>query len=315
MGQKMLIDQHKRHIHKLRISLLDACNMRCLYCMPEKNKFMPRRDWLKSDELIDICSNLVNFGIDEIRVTGGEPLLRSDFLHIINGLSELKLEKLGLTTNAIRLKQYLPELQKTNCKHINISLDSIDRDNFKKITKTDALLPILDAILKAKELDFKVKINTVLMKGINDHEVIDLIKFAEKNEIEIRFLELMNIGVVAPYFEKVFISAEDIIKKVETNWQLKKIEMPFDSTSFNFRTQNGGNVGFIASESKPFCSGCSRLRLDPKGKLRPCLMVNEGVNLKGLKESELKGVLDKLINKKPTYRLKNLEQPMYQIGG
>ncbi len=315
MSINELRDKHGRHIHKLRISLLDACNMRCLYCMPEKQVFMPNKDWPKADELIYMATNLVKQGIDEIRLTGGEPLLRADFMEIVHGLDKLPLKKFGFTTNAIHLKKHLKELKKTNCQYINISLDSVNRENFHKITKTDSLEVVLEAILMAKELGFKVKLNTVLLRGMNDHEIIDLIDFAEDNDIEIRFLELMKIGVVLPVFDKLFISAEEVINKVKTKWSLESVEMPVDSTSFNFKTNSGGNIGFIASESRPFCGGCSRLRLGADGKLRPCLMLDDGPSLRGLEPDQFYPFLLKVMDLKPHTRINELIQPMHQVGG
>ncbi len=315
MGEIILIDNHGRHIHKLRVSLLDACNMRCMYCMPEKIEFIPKQNLPQAQELLSICSNLVDLGIDEIRLTGGEPLLRSDFIDIVKKLSELPLRKLGLTTNAIKLRKHLNELKRTKCQHLNISLDSINKENFTRINKTNSLKTVLESILMACEMGFKVKLNTVLMKGINDHEVFNLIEFAEKNKIEIRFLELMKIGVIRDDFEKLFISASEVIKQIKIKWQLYEQEMPLDSTSFNFVTQNGGKIGFIASESRPFCGGCSRLRLGPEGKLRPCLMINDGPSLINLKQEEYRPILEKVMNLKPLHRVEELKQPMYQVGG
>jgi len=311
----MLIDQHGRHIHKLRVSLLDACNMRCLYCMPENQVFLPKKNWPKAQELLEICQNLVPLGIDEIRLTGGEPLLRDDFMPLVDGLSALPLKKLGLTTNAIKLERHLPRLQESQCQYLNISLDSLAAENFKRITKTDALATVLAAIYKAQELGFKIKLNTVLMRGLNDHEVIPLIQFAELNKIEIRFLELMKIGVVLPLFDKLFISADEVLGKIKNYTSLAKVEMPLDATSFNFKTDRGAQVGFIASESRPFCGGCSRLRLGPEGKLRPCLMLNDGPSLRGLEPHEYFPLLQRVMSLKPTTRVEELTQPMYQVGG
>jgi len=283
--------------------------------MPEKIEFIPKQNLPQAQELLSICSNLVDLGIDEIRLTGGEPLLRSDFIDIVKKLSELPLRKLGLTTNAIKLRKHLNELKRTKCQHLNISLDSINKENFTRINKTNSLKTVLESILMACEMGFKVKLNTVLMKGINDHEVFNLIEFAEKNKIEIRFLELMKIGVIRDDFEKLFISASEVIKQIKIKWQLYEQEMPLDSTSFNFVTQNGGKIGFIASESRPFCGGCSRLRLGPEGKLRPCLMINDGPSLINLKQEEYRPILEKVMNLKPLHRVEELKQPMYQVGG
>lgn len=310
-----LYDKEGRWIHKLRVSLLDACNMRCLYCMPEDAVFNSKNNWPKKNEIVDICSNLVSLGMDEIRLTGGEPLLRPDVMEIINELSKLPLNKLAMTTNAILLKKYLPQLKKTKCKSLNISLDSLDRINFHKITKADKLESILESIFMAQEFGFHVKINMVLLRGLNDHEVEDFIEFSAKNNIEVRFLELIKIGVAVDYFSQYFIPADEVIDRIKAKWEMKTQEVPFDSTSFKYNLSNGAEIGFVASESKPFCSGCSRLRLGPDGHLRPCLMINDGPSLRGLEPKEYPEFLERVMALKPTGRIEELNQPMHQIGG
>jgi GTP 3',8-cyclase len=319
MGKVMrvpkLIDKEGRLIHKLRVSLLDACNMRCLYCMPEDMVFTPKTDWPKADEILNICTNLISLGIDEIRLTGGEPLLRPDAMEIIDALSKLPIKKLAMTTNAILLKKYLPRLNKTKCKSLNISLDSLNRANFHKITKTDKLESVLEGMFMAQELGFQVKINMVLLRGYNDHEVEDFIQFSAEHNIEVRFLELIKIGVAVDYFDKYFISADEVISRIKPKWDMSPVEVAFDSTSFIYKLSNGASIGFIASESKPFCSGCSRLRLGPDGHLRPCLMINDGPSLRGLEFKDYPRFLEKVMSLKPTGRIEELNQPMYQIGG
>ena len=310
-----LVDGHGREIHKLRISLLDACNMSCLYCMPEEKDFLAKKNWASAEEIVEIASNLVLYGIDQIRLTGGEPLLRPDLRTIIKKLDKLPLTKFGLTTNAIHLDRELTFLKNTNCQYLNISLDSLDRENFFKITQTDTFSKVFHSLMKAQEFGLKVKVNTVLLKGLNDHEIDQFILFSKKTGIEVRFLELMKIGVANHYFTKHFISADEIIKKMELKWDFKQKPMPKDSTSFNFTFNNGAEIGFIASESKPFCGGCSRLRLGPDGDIRPCLFMDQGISLKGLKGDDLLEALQTTIRLKPTNRIPAIERPMHKIGG
>jgi cyclic pyranopterin phosphate synthase len=283
--------------------------------MPKEKKFLPKKNWASVEEIVEIASHLTLFGIDQIRLTGGEPLLRPDFRDIVRMLDKLPLSKFGLTTNGIHLEKELSFLQKTSCQYLNISLDSLNKNQFIKITQSKTFGTVFHAIMKAKEKGFKVKLNTVLLKGLNDNEIDQFILFSKKTGIEVRFLELMKIGVANSYFEKHFISAGDIIKKMSLKWDFSSRPMPKDSTSFNFTFQNGAQLGFIASESRPFCGGCSRLRLGPDGKIRPCLFMDQGISLKGLKAEELLQVLQKTIQLKPTNRIPNLKQAMYQIGG
>jgi len=312
-----LVDGHNRLIHKLRISLLDACNMNCLYCMPDEKEFMAKKSWVSGEELCEISSKLVVYGIDEIRLTGGEPLLRPDFRTIVNGLDKLPLSKFGLTTNGIHLERELEFLKGTSLKHLNISLDSLNKENFERITQTNTFSRVYHSIVKAHSMGFKVKVNAVLLKGINDseEELDRFVEFSQKTGIEVRFLELMRIGVANNYFEKHFISAGEIIKRLKLKNQLEDKEVPKDSTSFNFYLSNGGEIGFIASESRPFCGHCSRLRIGADGALRPCLFMDHGVSLRGLKGEDFLKTLKQTIKLKPFSRIDTVNQAMHQIGG
>ncbi len=310
-----LIDQYKRHIHKLRVQLTDACNFRCFYCMPENIKFKKRNDLLSSQEIVDICTILNEFGIDEMRLTGGEPTISKDFEKIVLGLSELKLAKFGLTSNGFILEKKLSFLKNTNCQSINISLDSLNEERFNQITKGNYFKSVMSSILKAREMDFNIKLNVVLFKGINDQEVFDFMDFSIKHDIEIRFLELMKIGPAYEMNPELFISAGQILKQIKQKEQLIKQKVSVDSTSFNYISESGAKIGFIASESKPFCGSCSRLRLSATGKLRACLMSEAGLDLKDKKKSEYKDILYSVMSMKPSGRIEYIEQSMNQIGG
>ena len=340
-----LIDPYGRLIHKLRVQITDACNFRCFYCIPQRAQFTPSQDLLSVLELMEICSGLVEFGIDEMRISGGEPTLRKDFSEIVKGLSELPVERLGVTTNGFFLKDNLSMLRKTKCRHINISLDSLNHNNFGLITKTDYFQEVLDNVLLSKRMGFHVKVNMVVLRGINDHEIFDFIEFSARHNIEVRFLELMRIG---PYYKnhaQLFVSAQELnepprskltgypqqtakrkrsklrgiipkeIKKIEERDVLEPQSVNCDSTSFNFCTSSGAMIGFIASESQSFCGFCSRLRLTATGKLRACIMSEDGVNLRGVPKEKYPEVLKTVLRMKPLERLEHIEQPMYQIGG
>lgn len=313
-----LVDSSGRRIKKLRLNLLDACNMRCMYCMPEDQQFSSAKNRLSPQEMTKICTNLVKFGVEEVRLTGGEPLLRSDFHEIVTELSKLNLKKLGLTTNAILLKQHLAFLKTTKLNNINISLDSLNQASFAFITKRDVLKPVLESILMAKEMGFHVKLNCVLLKNINFEEMEQFLEFSATHDIEIRFLELMKVGQALNFHDRHFVSADEAMDRIQRTWQLNKISVAKDSTSFNFIASKNGlhaKIGFIASETKPFCGDCSRLRLSNQGELRPCLMVSEGPSIKDLAISEYEMVLQELIEKKPLGRLELTELTMNEIGG
>ena len=315
MNSQWLTDSYGRVLKKMRVSLIDACNFRCTYCMPEDVHFYHQNELLSAKEFIDIVGTLQQFGVEEVRVTGGEPTLRHDFMHIMKGLSNIPLKKLSLTTNAFFLEKYLLELKNTSCKSINISIDSLDEGQFEKITKSNSFQKVLKAILLARDLGFKVKLNCVVMKGINDDQFENFINFSAKEKIEVRFLELMKIGVVNNNYQKNFLSAKEMMSamNMDSTWKLQIVEK--DSTSFIYNLQNGAQVGFIASESMPFCQNCSRLRLDPKGILRGCLMKEEGYSLRGLALEDYPQVLSKVANSKPMDRIESIDRPMYLMGG
>ena len=310
----LMTDSYGRKMRKLRVSLLDACNFRCTYCMPETATFSKAHDLLSADEISLIVSNLIKLGIEEVRLTGGEPTLRSELVEISERLSEIPLKRLALTTNGFLLKKNLSALRRTNLDSINISLDSLNRQNFLKLAKVDALEVVLDAIDSALDLGFQIKINTVLMKQ-NIFELEDLLAFARSRQIEIRFLELMKIGVAINSFSESFISAGHVIDLLRRKYKMKQVNTESDSTSFKYQLENGTRLGFIASESMPFCGNCSRLRLDSKGALRSCLMQEHKLNLRGVPFEDYAPVIKQVLKWKPNDRIEKIEQPMYQIGG
>jgi GTP 3',8-cyclase len=313
---KPLIDPHGRTIRKLRVSLTDACNFRCFYCMPEERLFHQKESLLSAGELIEITQAICDLGVTEVRVTGGEPTLRPDFAEIMRGLGELPLQKLGLTTNALHLDHHLDLLQEVGCQHINISLDSLDPETFTRITKQATCEHVIANAILARSRGFNVKVNMVLFKGINDHEVKNFLRFAENEDIEVRFLELMRIGPTYRENEQHFLTADDVIDRLRSEGEtLLPQQVEKDATAFMFRTGGGGRIGFIASESKPFCGSCSRLRLSPTGKLRACLMSEEGVELRHCDPDHLKKQLQLVMGMKPVERIHHVDEPMYRIGG
>ena len=315
LPKSRLVDSHGRLIHKLRVQLTDSCNFRCFYCMPQAVKFLPTSHLMSSSELVEITSGLVELGIDEIRVSGGEPTLRSDFEEIIAGLSKLALRKLGLTTNGFILRDKLSFLKQTRCQHINISLDSLKENRFNVITRTNHFRTVLKSVNLTQEAGFRVKVNVVIMRGVNDDEVLDFVDFSAKNNIEVRFLELMKIGPYYSQHSRLFVSAREMIKKIEERESLTPQSMNCDSTSFNFKTSSGAHVGFIASESQSFCGFCSRLRLTATGFLRACLMLEAGINLRYIPKEKYGQVVEAVMGMKPIDRIDHIKQPMYQIGG
>ncbi len=314
-SRSCLVDNYGRVMHKLRVQLTDACNFRCFYCMPPDARFLSSSGCLRVPELIGICSALVDLGIDEIKLSGGEPTIRKDFDDIVHSLSDLPLKKLGVTTNGFCLEEKLSVLKDTRCQHINVSLDSLREEGFQAITQANHFRNVYRGILSAQAMGFHLKVNIVLMRGVNDQEVFDFLEFSRKHNIEVRFLELMKIGCARLNHERHFIPAKEIIEKIEERHPLTPLSVNMDSTAFNFVTDHGARVGFIASESQPFCGFCSRLRLTASGILRSCLMSEKGISLRGKDRSQYPEILKSVIALKPMDRLEKIDQPMYQIGG
>jgi len=310
-----LVDGLGRSIRKLRVSLTDQCNLRCHYCMPEDATFMAKHIYLSPFELAEILTELKSLGLQEVRLTGGEPLLREDFSEILRLLSTLHFSKLALTTNGVLLHKYLDDLKLAKLHHLNISLDTFHEETFFTISRRKNLALILDNIHQAHAMGFHIKLNCVVMRGLNDHEIFDFIQFSEKYKIEVRFLELMKIGASQDIQSNQFISAREILGRIDQSYQLKAITQPVDSTSFNFLTDSGANIGFIASESQPFCNTCSRWRLSAEGILRSCLFKTEGLNLKNLSTQERMQAYMQVLAQKPVLRAESVPHYMHQIGG
>lgn len=313
--QPGIIDPIGRVIRKLRVSLVDACNFRCFYCMPDDPKFLDYKKLLSAEELEAIVGELVRRGIQEVRLTGGEPTVRRDFKNILIRFAKLPIHKLGLTSNGFYLERFIPNLIDAKCHHINISLDSLKSEKFNKIVRLKAFDQVMSAILASRDAGLHTKINVVLTGGVNDDEILDFCEFAAKEDVEVRFLELMRIGQVADKENHSLVSHEHILKTIATKHSYRPMTVARDSTAKMYLLSNGARIGVIASETVPFCGNCSRWRLTADGKLRACLMSEAGVNLKGVGFEDYGELLDKVLKLKPTGRILSVAQNMHEIGG
>ena len=309
-----LVNPVGRVMRKVRVSLTDACQYRCFYCMPENPVFTANSKLLSVAEYRTICSTLVEMGIEELRVTGGEPTVRPEFREIMQTLSEIRAKRLSLTSNGQLLERHLDFLRDVGCTHLNISLDSLDAGRFERITGGGDFRKVMSSIEKAASMGFEVKVNAIVFRGVNDDELGDFARWSASSKIEVRFLEYMKIGDYAENFRR-FITADEMIAKLEETTTLYPMAVPADSTSFVFSTTEGGRLGFIASESKPFCGSCSRLRLSATGTLRSCLMSEKGLSLRHVDPADYPNILQKVLAMKPTGRLDHVDQSMHAIGG
>jgi molybdenum cofactor biosynthesis protein A len=319
----MLTDQLGRKHTYLRISLTDACNMRCSYCMPlssyhgtKSNKLM------NASEIFELAHIFVQHGVTKIRLTGGEPLLRKDFDEILEKLATLPVN-IGLTTNGLLLDKHFEVLQKYGVKHINISLDSLDAEEFKRITHTGQLEKIMLHINHLLELKMQVKINLVMLKNVNEHAIIDFVNWTEKHALDVRFIEFMPFEKNDWNKEKV-LDYQSVLSNLEKQFDIIKIEDEDNSTSRNYKVKGfKGNFGFITTVTNPFCESCNRLRLTADGKLRNCLFAkNETDLLTPLRNGEnvLSLIQQNVMSKAAALGgmndlHSNSERSMIQIGG
>ena len=281
-----LIDNFGREISYLRVSITDRCNYRCIYCQSEKEfEFIPHQEILRFEEIVEIVQEAVKLGITKVRITGGEPLVRKGIVNFIKQLRKIdRLEDISLTTNAFFLSEYAEKLKDAGLNRVNISLDSLQEEKYKKITRGGSLERALKGInfaLKAGLLP--IKINTVLLRGINDDEVEDFVRLALERPLNIRFIEFMPSGEeVINEFKNKFISVQEIKEKLIRKYLLNPIKISTANGPAKYYQIKGGQgtIGFITALSQHFCKTCNRIRLTSEGKLRPCLFSNTEVDIK-----------------------------------
>ena len=271
MLQHQLYDTFGRLHNYLRISLTDACNLRCTYCMPnEKVLVTPSSKMMSVDEIFGIASVFVIFGVNKIRLTGGEPLLRKGAGLIIQKLSELPVE-LTISTNAVLVDEYIAIFKHANIKSVNVSLDTLNAEEFFAITKRGDFDKIRKNIFLLLENDFKVKVNMVVMKGVNEHAILDFIDWTKEYSIDVRFIEFMPFSGNAWNREKVF-SQNEMLQLISKKYAFEKIRDEPNDTAKKYSVPGHlGSFGFISTVTEPFCGTCNRLRLTSDGKMKNCL--------------------------------------------
>ncbi len=373
----MSSDNHGRQIRKLRLSLLNECSFNCLYCKgltaPLTNKqnnyihykncnyhntsnlydkITPKNTLLSIDKIYTICNFFIKHGIEEIRLTGGEPLLYTKFQQIVADLSNLDLKKLSLTTNGYLLNKHLSFLKTTCCNNINISLDSLNTKTYYNITGKNVFHSVFHNIKQAIQMGFNVKINCVVLKDINDHEIADFAQFALTENAEIRFLELMPIGIDKAFFQKHFVSANEIINHLKQKYTLvnqprqngetaQKIFIHNkDNNKCEYERKNGndhgnsqsqsyeqfdkieqraatiGRIGIIAPVTHPFCKDCSRIRLTTQGMVKSCLRSDSSYyQINDYQQDQWPELLQNIINSKPYINNLWPKGPLNHIGG
>jgi cyclic pyranopterin phosphate synthase len=275
----MLYDSFGRVHTYLRISVTDACNLRCTYCIPDgKNIVTPKSKLMTADEIDKFASIFTGLGINKIRVTGGEPLLRKDIKEILYRLSEYP-SILTITTNAFLADEFIDVFKETKITNVNVSLDTLSPEQFSFLTKRNHFDKIFSNICLLLENNFNVKVNFVVMKNVNETSILDFIEWTKDFSLEVRFIEFMPFNKNNWSKEKVF-SYEDILNLVNTKYEFNKIEDDLHDTSRKFRAAgHRGTFGIISTITKPFCSECNRLRLTADGELKNCLFSKGEIDL------------------------------------
>lgn len=290
-------DRFGRNITYLRISVTDLCNLRCKYCMPESGvKSLCHSDILSIEEIVEIVKVASKNGIKKIRLTGGEPLVRRGFINLCKQISKIdEIEDIAITTNGVYLKDMADELFENKVRRINFSLDTLIKEKYNDITRRNDFDKTMESLFYAIKKGFKVKINVVLIGGFNDDEIQDFVNLANDYDLEVRFIELMQIGETANWSKDKFVSNKIVLEKVP--------KLEFDGVSgvakiYKIKGQKG-RIGLISPISCSFCEDCNRIRLTSDGKLKPCLHSKDEINLKGLSGEELEEVFKRGIFEKP----------------
>ncbi len=279
-----LIDRFGRHVNYVRISVTDRCDFRCVYCMAEDMTFLPRARVLTLEELGQVGQAFVELGVSKIRITGGEPLVRRNVLKLFRELGQLDgLRELVLTTNGSQLPRYAQELRSAGVRRINISLDSLRPERFRRITRSGELAQVMAGIDAAQAAGFeRIKLNTVILKHRNDDEIVDLVRFAIDRGIDISFIEEMPLGVIGDHDRaEVYYSSDRIREDLEQHFELIPTTENTGGPSRYFRIPGiNSRVGFISPHSHNFCATCNRVRVTVEGRLLLCLGQEHSVDLR-----------------------------------
>ena len=281
---EQLIDTFGRVHRDLRISVTDRCNFRCTYCMPEDGlDWTPREELLTFEEIERIAALLVDrFGIDSIRLTGGEPTVRAHLPVLVEKLSALEVD-MALTTNGATLRLVAEDLKRAGLNRINISLDTFDRDRFVELTRRDELAKVLDGIDAAIEAGFDpVKVNCVVMKGINDDEIMDFVRFGRERGVVVRFIEFMPLDADQTWSDDQVLSQQSIVDLISAEYQLEPVQRGSSPAARWRYVDGGGEIGVIATVTQAFCDSCDRIRLTAEGGFRNCLFAVEDYDMREL---------------------------------
>lgn len=301
-----LYDNHGRPLNYLRLAVTDRCNLRCFYCMPAEGiKYLPKQELLTFEENQRLITLLASMGISKIRLTGGEPFVRNDLMKLIRTIVEIRgIKDLHITTNGILTAPHIPELKKLGIASVNLSLDTLSREKYKKITLRDEFESTYRTLNLLLEHNIPVKINTVVMDGKNTDDILPMVELTRKQNIAVRFIEEMPFNGEGSHYPKLTWTHKKILEHIRTQHpDIHKITDPENSTSYNYKIPNfQGEIGIIAAFSRTFCGTCNRIRVTAQGTLKTCLYDDGVMNVKELMRSSAS---DELIKTKLTSTFNN----------
>ncbi len=281
---KPLIDPFGRAITYLRVSVTDRCDLRCIYCMSERMRFLPRNELLSIEELDRLCTAFIERGVRRLRFTGGEPLVRRGFIDLLQSVKRhlgAGLDEITITTNGVQLAEFALPLFEAGVRRVNVSVDSLDRDNFKHITRRDRLEQVLNGLDAAERAGLKIKINTVALKYDNAHEIPELVKWAHGRGFDITLIETMPLGEIDEDRTDQFLSLARVREDMASYWRLTDLPDRTGGPARYVRVEDtGGRLGFITPLTHNFCEACSRVRLTCTGRLYLCLGHETSVDLR-----------------------------------
>ncbi|MBL8046261.1 MAG: GTP 3',8-cyclase MoaA [Anaerolineales bacterium] len=326
----MAQDRFGRDIHYLRISLTDRCNLRCVYCMPEDMTFRPRVELMQDEELMKLMRLFTAMGFHKFRLTGGEPTVRANIVEIVRGIANTPgVRTVTMTTNGILLKQLAAPLKAAGLQRVNVSIDTLDADRFKRITRWGTLEDVWDGLLEAERAGMTpMKLNAVVVRGYNEQDVAELAGLTVKHPWQMRFIEMMPFGEVSGFQQAQVVTEAEMKNLIEAqHGPLAPVnDGKLDGEARLYRLPGGlGDVGFISSVTVPFCASCTRARLTADGKLRMCLLRDYEVDLltplrAGASLDELQALIKKAVYNKPwghglAQNLVPMNRVMSEIGG
>ena len=326
----LLFDNHGREMSYLRLAVTDRCNLRCTYCMPAEGiAYLPEKKLLSWEEMLRIVHVLNQLGIRKVRITGGEPFVRPGLMEFLQELAKIENLEICLTTNGVLLENHLDSLLNLGIKNVNLSLDSLDSERFFKITRRNDFDQVYRNLMRMIEANFIVKLNAVVMHGMNEMDILPLVNFTEKHPVSVRFIEEMPFNGSGLVEEKLFWDYRRILSHIKSEFpHIEEVPMAYGETSKNYHVPGFmGDVGIIAAFSRTFCGSCNRIRVTSLGQVKTCLYDDGVFDLKdylrlGVSDEDLKNTMIKIFGERPKdgFEAENnrkgvINESMTSIGG